>query len=103
MIAYSGEALVLIDELSAHYLRKGRIEAILSLEAALTEAEARIESRPKSGLSAPRPYPELASDSELWILVRHYWVAYTPTDPPVILAVFHDSADIPRRFDRGTN
>jgi plasmid stabilization system protein ParE len=98
LIEYSGKALALIDELSAFYLRKGRPDAVLSLEAALIEAETRIEGRPGAGFPAPRPYPELAAEGELWILIRRYWIAYTTTEQPVILAVFHDSADIPGRF-----
>ncbi len=98
MIRYSLKALALIDDLSAHYVKKNRIEALLSLETALSEAELQIERTPLAGLPAPRPYPDLAAKGERWILVRHYWVAYTTTDPPFILAVFHDSADIPGRF-----
>lgn len=99
MIRYSRKALALIDELRAYYVRKERIEALFSLQAALREAEALIERSPLKGLPAPRPYPELAAEGERWVLVRHYWIAYTTADLPIILAVFNESADIPRRFE----
>ena len=65
---------------------------------ALEEAEAQIEAAPKGGLASPRPYPQLARDGEAWIEVEPYWIAYSHTDPPVILAVFYATADIPGRY-----
>ena len=81
-----------------HYEIKGRVEAILNLSRALDEAEARIDAHPQTGLPAPRPYPELAWDGEAWVMAGRYWIAYTLTSPPVIMAVFDATADIPGRF-----
>jgi len=74
-----------------------RIEAVRNLAAALAEAEARIEHDPGAGLPAPRPYPGLAREGRAWTKTGRYWIAYSMTVPPVILGVFHDSADIPGR------
>lgn len=43
------------------------------------------------------PYPRLASDGRRWIKVGAYWIAYSTTEPPVILGVFYETADIPSR------
>lgn len=48
--------------------------------------------------AAPRPYPDLAAEGEAWVYAAPYWIAYSLTRPPVILAVFFDQADIPVRF-----
>jgi hypothetical protein len=32
------------------------------------------------------------------VLAGRYWVAYSMTKPPVIVAVFYDTANIPRRI-----
>ena len=66
-----------------------------NLDRALNEAEARIACHPETGLPAPRPYPELARDGEAWTRVGRYWIAYSTIKPPVILGVFHESADTP--------
>ncbi len=57
-----------------------------------------IEADPEGGLPAPRPYPQLARDGEAWIQANTYWIAYSRTDPPVILGVFYATADIPGRY-----
>ena len=64
----------------------------------MAEAEAIILQEPEAGRAAPRPYPRLVKAGRLWIFVRRYWIAYAPARPPVILAVFHDSADIAGRL-----
>jgi hypothetical protein len=69
-----------------------------NLDRALEEAEAQIEADPEGGLAAPRPYPQLARDGVAWIEVKPYWIAYSHTDPPVILAVFYVTADMPGRY-----
>ena len=53
---------------------------------------------PSAGSSAPRPYPDLARPGQAWIKSGRYWLAYSLTDPPVIVALFHDTADIPGRL-----
>jgi hypothetical protein len=54
--------------------------------------------RPGDGLPAPRPYPELARPGQAWLKAGRYWIAYGTGAPPVILAVFFETADIPGRF-----
>ena len=97
-VNYTARAERLIDDLHEHYRRKGWIEASIALDRALQEAERRTGVDPSSGLSAPRPYSGLASAGEKWVKVRPYWVAYVATTPALILAVFHESADIPSRY-----
>jgi plasmid stabilization system protein ParE len=97
LIGYTPRAARQVDELRQHYEQRERIEALCALAAALEEAEQRIESNPAAGLTAPRPYPELARSGRAWIKAGRYWVAYSTTEPPVILGVFCDSADIPGR------
>jgi hypothetical protein len=47
---------------------------------------------------APRSYPEIARPGRLWIKSGRYWIAYSPNNPPVIVGVFYDTADIPGRI-----
>jgi plasmid stabilization system protein ParE len=86
-----------LDELTTHYEQKDRLEAARNLLIAVEAAKERIARAPSDGLVAPRPYPDLAALSLLWIHERPYWVAYWPTNPPVIAGIFHDTADIPNR------
>ena len=64
----------------------------------LAEAERKIEHDPAAGLAAPRPYPQLAHPGRAWIKSGRYWVAYDTADPPVIIGVFFETSDIPRRM-----
>ena len=98
MIVYAARALRQIDDLRQHYKNLGRIEAILTLDAALHEAERKIAADPSAGLPAPRPYPRLTRCGRAWVKAGHYWIAYATTSPPVIAAVFYDAADIPGRL-----
>ena len=95
---YSADAERQIDDLRRHYRARNRPEAIRNLIAALMEAEARIEHDPAVGLPAPRPYPALARPGRAWIKAGRYWIVYSTTNPPVILAVFYATANIPRRL-----
>ncbi|WP_419758698.1 type II toxin-antitoxin system RelE/ParE family toxin [Acidisoma sp.] len=94
---YAAEARQQIEALRDHYERLDRLEAVIRLQAALAEAEQRIETEPHAGLPAPRPYPELARGERAWIKAGRYWIAYRLTKPPVILGVFYETADLPRR------
>ncbi len=96
MIDYTERAEQQLDALREHYLKRERLDALRNLEAALDEAEARIETDPASGLKAPRPYPSLAAPGRAWIKAGRYWVSYLTTKPPVITGIFYDTADIPR-------
>jgi plasmid stabilization system protein ParE len=97
-LIYSADAERQIDDLRRHYRARNRPEALRNLIAALVEAEARIERDPTAGLPAPRPYPALARPGRAWIKVGRYWITYSITSPPVILAVFYATANIPRRI-----
>lgn len=95
-LRYSERALARIVDLRRHYRQKGRPEPVRNFTAALRQAARQIAAG--EDLPAPRPYPELATPGEAWTHAGRYWVAYTTTTPPVILAVFYDQADIPGRF-----
>jgi plasmid stabilization system protein ParE len=97
-LIYSADAERQIDDLRQHYRERDRPEAVRNLISALVEAEARIERDPAAGLPAPRPYPSLARPGRAWIKVGRYYIAYSTTQPPVILAVFHETANIPGRL-----
>jgi plasmid stabilization system protein ParE len=96
-LIYSVEAEAQVDDLRRHYLARDRIEAVRNLIAALTEAEARIERDPSAGLAAPRPYPMVARPGRAWVKAGRYWIVYNTGRPRIIVGVFHDTADIPRR------
>lgn len=92
----SDTARTQVDDLRRHYRRRQRPEALRNLSAALRVVP-RLIAEGKS-LAAPRPYPDLAAEGEAWVYAVPYWIAYSLTRPPVILAVFFDQADIPDRF-----
>lgn len=95
---YSPGAQRQIIDLQRHYSALRRPDALRNLYAALLEAERRIERNPAAGLPAPRPYPDLARPGRRWVKAGPYWIAYRTTDPPVILAVFYETANIPGRL-----
>ncbi len=97
MIAYTPRAERQVDDLLRHYEGRGRLEAVRALLAALDAAEQSIEKKPNAGLSAPRPYPRLSREGRAWVKAGRYWIAYSTTHPPVIVAVFYERADIPGR------
>lgn len=81
-----------------HYEALNRPEAIQGLLQALDQASDRIRTNPRAGLPAPRPYPGLAAPGEAWVKTGRYWVSYSLTNSPIILTIFHDTADIPGRL-----
>ena len=98
MIAYAASAIRQIDDLHQHFEDRERLEANLALEAALNDAERKIQGNSAAWLAAPRPYPRLSAPGRAWVKAGRYWVAFTTTSPPVIIAVFYDAADIPSRL-----
>lgn len=98
MIRLSREAERQLAALLRHYTRIGRPEAKQNLIAVIDQAVERIARDPAGGLPAPRPYPDIARPGRAWIAVGSYWIAYSTTNPPVILAVFYATADIPARL-----
>jgi plasmid stabilization system protein ParE len=97
-VVLSARAEAQVDALIAHYERLGRGSASRNLLSALEVAATRIQASPLSGLPTPRPYPTLSRPGRLWVQVRPYWIAYTISDPIVIIAVIYDTANIPRRL-----
>ena len=98
MITLSPRAERHVESLLRHFDKLGRPEAQAALIAALDEAARIIESSPGVGLTSPRPYPDLARPDRVWIKSGRYWIAYRHRPSPVIVAVFHDTADIPGRI-----
>ncbi len=92
----SDSARTQIDDLRRHYRRRQRPEALHNLAAALRAAPGLIANG--KSRAAPRPYPDLEAEGEAWVHASPYWIAYSLTQPPVILAVFFDQADLPGRF-----
>jgi len=80
-----------------HFRDRSRPEAQAALAAAVNAAAQHIANHPDDGLVAPRPYPGLARPGRAWIKSGRYWFLYSLTKPPVILALFHDTADISGR------
>ena len=97
MIGCTDEALEQVHALRHHYETLARDTAIRALDRALADSEAKIERAPSAGLSAPRPYPQLARPGWAWIKSGRYWVAYRTERAPVIVAVFSETANIPGR------
>jgi plasmid stabilization system protein ParE len=96
VIRYTAEAIDQIDALRIHYVTRNRVEAAFALDAALERAEREIEMRPEAGLPAPRPYPQVTRPDRRWLKAGRYWIAYS-NPPAVILGVFYDAADLPKR------
>jgi len=85
-----------LADLRRHYRRKDRPEAIQNLSKAIRLAAQQITEG--KGRPYPGPYRELARPERAWIHAGRYWILYTTAKPNVILAVFYDTADIPRRL-----
>jgi plasmid stabilization system protein ParE len=98
LIVFTPRAGRQVRELRQHYEDLGRPEASRALAAALEAAWLAITTKPKAGLAAPRPYPRLAQPGRAWVKAGRYWIAYSTSDPPVITAVFYETADIPGRL-----
>jgi plasmid stabilization system protein ParE len=97
-LIYSTEAQRQIAALTSHYEKKGRSDAIRNLRAALAIAESRIQTTPDAGLPAPRPYPSMSRQDRAWLKAGRYWIAYSRASPPVIVALFFETANIPDRL-----
>jgi plasmid stabilization system protein ParE len=98
LVEYAPGALRQVDDLLRYYEDRQRDGAADALRAALQAAERRIDERPNTGLPAPRPYRQLARPGVAWIKAGRYWVSYTTTSPPVIVAVYFETANIPGRL-----
>ena len=98
MIEYTPEASGHVDDLIRHYEDRQRPEAIRALLSAMDEAEGKIASNPAAGMRVPRPYPQLRQTGRVWLKAGRYWFAYSTTEPPVIVGVFFETANIPGRL-----
>ena len=94
MIALTPEASAQLEALERYYIEKQRPQAIRNLGHALAEASLIILNAPERGMSAPRPYPELAELKLSWLKRGRYWIAYDPAGP-IIAGVFFETNDIP--------
>lgn len=99
MIALSDEARAQLTALNEYYAERGRDLAIDRLADSLERASFRIIHGRGSFYDAPRPYPTLARKGWRWTKEGRYWIAFTSGVRGLsIVAVFHDSADIPNRL-----
>jgi plasmid stabilization system protein ParE len=102
LIEYSPRASRQVSDLILHYRRKRRPDAARNLERALARAEAAL----LRGILRPRLYPatyrSLAHPGTAWLKESGYWIGYKQTQPPAIIAVFWEQADIDRRYKPGT-
>lgn len=99
MIPLSRLAKAQLDALTAYYVERGRDEAADRLAERIERASSRIQSGQGLFFDAPRPYPGVARNGWRWTKEGPYWIAFArDARGPVIRAVFHDAADIPRRL-----
>ena len=97
MIALTPEASAQVEELERYYIARHRPQALRNLSHSLAEASLIILNAPQRGLTAPRPYPDLAGLRLSWLKRGRYWIAYDPAGP-TIAGVFFDTDDIPNRI-----
>lgn len=76
--------------------RPARPDAARRLIETYDTALARIAADPRSWLTHPRPYPDLARYGFRWIKLHRYWFAWHPGPPPVITNIFDEAGDMPR-------
>jgi len=100
LIAYTPKAERQVKDLRQYYEDRERLGAVRGLLATLNEAERTIETNPAAGLAAPRPSPALTWPDLAWIKEGRYWIAYSRTEPPVIVGIFYEATDIPGRLHR---
>jgi plasmid stabilization system protein ParE len=98
LIGFTARAARQFRELRQYYEDLERPEAVRALIAALEQASRKIEANPEAGVAAPRPYSQLARPGRAWVKSGRYWIAYNVTHPPVIAAVFYETANIPGRL-----
>jgi plasmid stabilization system protein ParE len=76
--------------------RPARPDAARRLIETYDAALARIAADPRSWLTHPRPYPELARYGFRWIKLHRSWFAWLSGPPPVITNILDEAGDIPR-------
>jgi plasmid stabilization system protein ParE len=98
LTTYSETALRHVDELVAHFRKNRRPEAIRNLVASLRRAETLIAAGPFRPRQFPATYGNLARPGRARIKEGRYWIAYDQTDPPNIVSVFWEAADLSTRY-----
>ena len=98
MIVFTPEAAEQVEALIEHYEALDRPEALRGLMSALESGWRKMRANPSVGLSAPRPYPQLARPGHRWIKAGRYWIAYSNPGSAAIVGVFYETANIPRRI-----
>jgi plasmid stabilization system protein ParE len=99
MTPLSAAAQAALEELTDFYAARGRDRAIDKLAACVEAACRRYPAKRNSFYPAPRPYPQLADLGFRWTKEGPYWIAFAETaDGPVLVGVFHEAADIPKRI-----
>jgi hypothetical protein len=99
MVFLTATARAQLESLEAYYDRLGRDLATIRMSEAIAMAAARIEEQVGPFLPAPRPYPDLAEYGWQWLKEGRYWVAFAAIpEGHVIVGVFYDGANIPKRF-----
>ena len=98
MIAYTPRARNQVTELLRHYHERRRPEAIRNLFAALLEASAVIETDPSASIPSPRSYSTLVQRGWRWVKAPRSWLAYREQPALAFVAVFHETANIPKRL-----
>ena len=99
MIPFSRQAAKQLAQLRDHYEALDRLDAVRNLAIAVQEASTTIQRDPAGGLTAPRPYPQLAKPGRTWVKAGRYWIAYVAVPRLLITGIFYDAADIPRRIE----
>jgi plasmid stabilization system protein ParE len=96
MAILSNKASRQLNTLIKYYLSKGRLEAAIRLQSAVSEALARADSEHFRTRAFPANYEKLASRGYRWFKVHRYWFAMKATSSGnVIATVFYESANIP--------
>jgi len=99
LIPFSPRAKRQLDELTRHYVVRGRDVAIDRLVDSIERASARYLANQGQFYDAPRPYPTLLRPGWRWTKEGRYWIAFGPAkDGPVIRAIFYEAANIPGRL-----
>jgi len=90
----SRDARLQVWNLAQRYAVKGYPEAIQKLQRNLDFAINPDNLKCHRFFSAPRPAPSLRFLGFRWMLHNGYWFAYTSSEPPIIVAIIHGSANI---------
>jgi hypothetical protein len=85
VIEFPADAEQQLHDRARHYLKKERFEALRNLRKAVGDA-------------APPPSPQLAQHRRFWLEVGRYGFADRTAPTLAVIAVFFETANIPKRF-----